>query len=159
MKALYAGSFDCYTNGHHHIVKLASRVFDELHIVVAVNTNKQRMFPADDMVNVISKALEDDGIVNCTVCEHIGLIADYCNTHNINLLVRGLRNSMDYNYEENIAEVNKLINPNLESVYFRSDNAAISSTMVREMLTYGRDISKLVPPSVWNYLCSSKPLK
>lgn len=152
MKALYAGSFDCYTNGHHHIVRQASRVFDELHIVVAVNVNKNRVFNPEDMVRVIRQSLEADGITNCVVCTYNRLIADYSKEHGIEFLVRGLRNSMDYNYEENVAAVNKLINPQLESVYFRSENAAISSTMVREMLAFGRDVSPYVPGPVWEYL-------
>ena len=152
MKAIYAGSFDCYTNGHHHIVRQACRVFEELHIVVADNINKKRIFPPEDMVKVILQSLEEDGITNCRVCAYNRLIADYCNENQIDFLVRGLRNSMDYSYEENVASVNKLINPRLESIYFRADNAAISSTMVREMLTYGRDVSSYVPGPVWRYL-------
>ena len=152
MKALYAGSFDCYTNGHHCIVRQASRVFDELHIVVAVNINKTRTFDAEDMVRVIRESLEEDGITNCVVTSYNRLVADYSHDNGIDFLVRGLRNSMDYNYEENVASVNKLINPNLESIYFRSDNAAISSTMVREMLSFGRDVSSYVPAPVWRYI-------
>ncbi len=60
----------------------------------------------------------------------------------------GLRNNMDYNYEENIAEVNKLINPALEYVYFRADNAGLSSSMVRELLSYGQDVGKYLPAPV-----------
>ena len=152
MKALYAGSFDCYTNGHHYIVRQASRVFDELHIVVAVNFNKKRCFDGDAMVRAIEETLAEDGITNCVVTSYDSLVADYCRDNDIDFLVRGLRNSMDYNYEENVASVNKLLNPDLESIYFRSDNAAISSTMVRELLSFGRDVSSYVPGPVWRYI-------
>ena len=67
-------------------------------------------------------------------------------------MIRGLRNNMDYNYEENIAEVNKLINPKLEYVYFRADNVAVSSSMVKELNSYGRDVSKYVPAPVWEIM-------
>ena len=63
-------------------------------------------------------------------------------------MIRGLRNNMDYNYEENIAEVNKLINPNLEYIYFRAENVAVSSSMVKELKFYGKDVSKYVPDCV-----------
>ena len=63
-------------------------------------------------------------------------------------MVRGLRNNMDYNYEENIAEVNKLIDPSLEYVYFRADNVAVSSSMVKELRHYGQDVSIYVPPAI-----------
>ena len=78
-----------------------------------------------------------------------GLVAEYCATNEIFYSVRGLRNSMDYNYEESVASVNKLIMPNLETVYFRSDTPAISSSMVRELHGFGREISSYVPKEIW----------
>ena len=67
-------------------------------------------------------------------------------------MIRGLRNNMDYNYEENMAEVNKLINPELEYVYFRADNVAVSSSMVKELRQYGQDISPYVPAAILRYM-------
>ncbi|MBO5543591.1 MAG: pantetheine-phosphate adenylyltransferase [Oscillospiraceae bacterium] len=148
-KAIYAGSFDCYTNGHHDIVKKASRLFDELHIVVSVNSQKSRRFPAEAMVEAIRESLALDGIENCVVAICSGITADYCLAHDIGYFVRGLRNSLDYNYEENIASGNKLIAPELETLYFRSDNAGISSSIAVEMALYGRDFSGLVPEPVY----------
>jgi pantetheine-phosphate adenylyltransferase len=63
-------------------------------------------------------------------------------------MIRGLRNNMDYNYEENIAEINKLINPDLEYVYFRAENVAVSSSMVKELVSFGSDVSKFVPEAI-----------
>ncbi len=148
-KAIYAGSFDCYTNGHHDIVRKASRLFDELHIVVSVNSQKSRRFPAESMVEAIQETLALDGINNCVVAICDGLTADYCLAHDIGYFVRGLRNSLDYNYEENIASGNKLIAPELETLYFRADNAGISSSIACEMALYGRDFSGLVPKPVY----------
>ena len=73
---------------------------------------------------------------------------EYSLKNNIGYMIRGLRNNMDYNYEENIAEINKLINPNLEYVYFRAENVAVSSSMVKELYSYGKDVSKFVPAPV-----------
>ena len=126
MNAVYAGSFDCYTNGHHDIVKKAAVLFDRLYIVIAVNSEKRRRYPAELMQAAIARTLEND----------------------IGYTIRGLRNRMDYDYEENIAAVNKLIAPNLETVYFRADNNGISSSLIAELSKYRKDFSGLVPPAV-----------
>lgn len=126
MNAVYAGSFDCYTNGHHDIVKKAAVLFDRLYIVIAVNSEKRRRYPAELMQTAIARTLEND----------------------IGYTIRGLRNRMDYDYEENIATVNKLIAPNLETVYFRADNNGISSSLKAELSKYCKDFSGLVPPAV-----------
>ena len=126
MNAVYAGSFDYYTNGHHDIVKKAAVLFDRLYIVIAVNSEKSRRYPAELMQTAIARTLEND----------------------IGYTIRGLRNRMDYDYEENIATVNKLIAPNLETVYFRADNNGISSSLIAELSKYRKDFSGLVPPAV-----------
>ena len=126
MNAVYAGSFDCYTNGHHDIVKKAAVLFDRLYIVIAVNSEKSRRYPAELMQTAIARTLENK----------------------IGYTIRGLRNRMDYDYEENIATVNKLIAPNLETVYFRADNNGISSSLIAELSKYRKDFSGLVPPAV-----------
>lgn len=149
MRAVYAGSFDCYTNGHHDIVRKASRLFCELHIVIAVNSAKKRNYPEELMADAIRKLLETEGIKNCEVAVCKGLVAEYCAIHNIDYFVRGLRNSMDYAYEESVAAANKLIMPYMETVYFRSDTPAISSSIVRELHSFGKDVSGYVPSEVW----------
>ena len=148
VRGLFAGSFDPYTLGHHAVVTKASRLFDEVYVLVGFNTAKKRSFDADAMKTAIEKALEQDGIQNCKVVTYAGMVADYCAENGINYLIRGLRNSMDYDYEENIAQVNKLLNPRLESIYLRADDTAVSSSMVRELLTFHKDISRYVPQSV-----------
>lgn len=77
-----------------------------------------------------------------------GLVADYCKSVDAQYLVRGLRNTSDYLYEENIAKINAEINPNLKTVYFRATNEVVSSSMVRELFGYGKDISKYLPEEV-----------
>ncbi len=151
-KAIYAGSFDCYTKGHHDIVKKASALFEEVHVVISVNSEKHRTFPADTMAETIRECLEEDGIKNCVVDICDGIVADYCVKHGIEYFVRGLRNSLDYNYEEIIACGNQIIAPNLETVYLRAAHSAISSSIVKEMFRYGKDYSSLVPAPVYNML-------
>ena len=94
----------------------------------------------------------DAGISNVVVTAHDGLVAQYAREQGIGYMIRGLRNNMDYNYEENIAEVNKLINPAMESVYFRADNVAVSSSMVKELHSYGLDVSPYLPKAVFDIL-------
>ncbi len=146
--ALFAGTFDPYTNGHHAIVRKAAALFDEVVVMVAVNIHKKRAFDAGAMAGAIRETLAADGLFNATVVMHGGLVADYCAEHGVGWFVRGLRGETDYSYEEANARVNKLLNPALETVYLRGDDDAISSTMVRELLAFGRDVDAFLPAPV-----------
>ena len=146
--AIYPGSFDPFTNGHLDIVKKAALLFDHVYIVIGVNSEKKRTFDAREMMLAIGKTLQDLQLDNCSVCIHEGLVAEFARVNDIRYMIRGLRNNMDYNYEENIAVVNKLINPQMESIFFRAENVALSSSMVKELRSYNLDISEYVPKSV-----------
>ena len=146
--AIYPGSFDPFTNGHLDIVRKASEIFDKVYVVIGVNAEKRRSFPADRMAAAISETLAEQKIENCEVVIWEGLVAEYARLRGTEFMIRGLRNNMDYNYEENVASVNKLINPELEYVYFRSNNIAVSSSMVKELHGYGKDVSAFVPAAV-----------
>lgn len=154
--AIYPGSFDPFTNGHLDVVKKAALIFDKVVIVIGVNVNKKRMYDADKIKEAIEQTLADNNITNCEVCIYGGLVAEYTKTNNIGYMIRGLRNNMDYNYEENIAEVNKLVNPQLEYIYFRADNVAVSSSMVKELSSFGQDVSKYVPKAVLKIIKNDK---
>ncbi len=147
-KALYPGSFDPFTNGHLDIVKKAAALFEEVYIVIGVNAKKKRSFDSEKMKNAIEEALKDCDIRNCKIEVYDGLIAAYAKNNGIRYMIRGLRNNMDYNYEENIAEVNKLIYPEMEYVYFRAENVAVSSSMVKELHSYGQDVSPYLPAKI-----------
>lgn len=147
-KAIYPGSFDPFTNGHLDIVKKAAALFDQVYIVIGVNSEKKRTFGAEGMQNAIEQTLRDLKLDNCTVCIHQGLVAEFARVNEIKYMIRGLRNNMDYNYEENIAVVNKLINPQMDSIFFRAENVALSSSMVKELRSYSLDISQYVPEAV-----------
>ena len=152
-KAIYAGSFDPFTNGHLDIVKKASKIFDEIHIVIAHNNKKKRTFEnIEDMIIAIENTLIAENITNVKVVCYDDLVAKYCKENDIKIIVRGLRNSMDFEYEENIAKINNLIDPTLETIYFRTNNAAISSSMIKEFLTYHLDVSQYVPKEVLKIL-------
>ncbi|MBQ3068969.1 MAG: pantetheine-phosphate adenylyltransferase [Clostridia bacterium] len=151
-RAIYPGSFDPFTNGHLDIVRKSSALFDEVYVVVGVNSNKKRTFDAEGIKAAMEAAIKDAGIDNCIVCVYDGLTAEFAKERGIYYMIRGLRNNMDYNYEENIAQVNKLIFPELEYIYFRADNVAVSSSMVKDLFSYDHDISSYVPKAVYRYM-------
>ena len=122
--AIYPGSFDPFTNGHLDIVKKVAALFDEVYVVIGANAKKNRSIDALKMKAAIEQTMQENGLHNVVVAVYDGLVAQYAKTNGIRYMIRGLRNNMDYNYEENIAEVNKLINPDMEYVYFRAENVA-----------------------------------
>jgi len=143
-EAIYPGSFDPFTNGHLSMVKRASELFDKVTIVLAINKKKTRKYDADKMCKAIENTLKSENITNCIVGTWDGLVADLMHQWNVKYLIRGLRNNMDYNYEENIAQINNLINSDIQTIYLRAkDN--ISSTMVNELFAFKKDISNYVP--------------
>lgn len=155
--AMYAGSFDPFTNGHLSIVKTASNLFDLVFICIANNVNKNRYTDVKVMKQAIEKTLEKENLTNCHVIICDTLIAKYCKDNHIKYLIRGLRNTSDYLYEENIAKINQEINPNLKTIYLRGDNDVISSSMIRELLRYGETIEKYVPDEI-AYLLNTKEI-
>ena len=155
-RAIYPGSFDPFTNGHLDIVKKSAVLFDEVFVVIGTNAQKSRTFESGKMKAAIEAALMELDITNVQVIVYEGLVAEFARTQNIKYMIRGLRNNMDYNYEENIAEVNKLINPEMEYIYFRAENVALSSSMVRELNSFDLDISKYVPEDVFYLIREQK---
>ena len=149
--AIYPGSFDPFTNGHLDMVKKASELFDKVTIVVAINKSKSKTYDPNKMCEAIESTLQANNITNCVVGTWDRLIADLMYQWNVKYLIRGLRNNMDYNYEENIAKINKLINPEIQTIYFRAESD-ISSTMVKELYSFGKDISAYVPSAVFNLM-------
>ena len=147
-KAIFPGSFDPFTYGHLDVVKKASDMFEEVIVLICCNPDKHKKFNVSIAQKAITAALYDAGITNCEVVIYNGLVAKYAKDNNIKYLIRGLRNNLDYNYEESLALANKQINPELEIVYLRADKAAISSSMVRQLHMYGEDVSKFVPPAI-----------
>ena len=145
-RALYAGSFDPFTNGHLSIVEKSAELFDEVFVGLAVNTNKNRMSDIHSIEDAIKEQLKCYDNVFVVIID--GLVADYCIKKDIRYLVRGLRNTNDYLYEENIAKINNEINPDLITIYFRADNDVISSSMIRELMQYGKDVSRFIPDEI-----------
>jgi len=151
-KALFAGSFDPFTNGHLSILKKACGIFDKVYLCIANNADKNRKYPIEKMENAIKETITINDLTNCEVviCDH--LIADFCKEIGVKYLIRGLRNITDYLYEENISKINREINPDLETVYLRGEDDVISSSMVREFIKYGKTVEKYVPISIFKVI-------
>ena len=144
----YAGSFDPFTNGHLAIVKKASKCFEKVIVGIGKNPEKTGRCDKYKMKEAIEKTLKDENIDNAEVVIYEGLTVKKAKEYNAEILIRGLRNGTDYQYEENVAEVNEEFS-NLDTCYFRAGKLGyLSSSMVMELYNAGEDISKVVPKAV-----------
>ncbi|GAA0481796.1 pantetheine-phosphate adenylyltransferase [Alkalibacterium sp. m-11] len=149
-KAMYVGSFDPVTSGHVNILERASRLFDEVVVVVSASTAKKYWFSVDQRVDMIRTALENNGVRQVSVMAHDGLTVSLAEELDISILIRGIRSIKDMEYEVDIATLNKIQNNNIETVFLISDEQyrSISSTMVKEIAYYNGKIDSLVPSNV-----------
>jgi pantetheine-phosphate adenylyltransferase len=146
--AVFPGSFDPITIGHYSIVKKAIPLFDKIIIAVGTNTSKNYLFDEQRRFEMTKKAFED--MPNVEVIAFIGLTVDFCQQHNANFLIRGLRNNIDFEYEKPIAEINKKLLPDLETIFLitDSDYSCISSSIVRELIKNDSNVDQFLPPKV-----------
>ncbi|WP_024792206.1 pantetheine-phosphate adenylyltransferase [Candidatus Ruthturnera calyptogenae] len=146
--AIYPGSFDPITNGHIDLIKRASKLFDEIIIGITQNSKKKAFLSIDDRINAANTTLKDIG--NIKVLSFNTLLVDFVAKQNAQVILRGLRAVSDFEYEFQLSSMNKHLNPNIETLFMTSAEkyANISSSLVREILTLGGDISIFVPTSV-----------
>lgn len=146
--AIYAGSFDPFTIGHLSVLKEASCLFDKIIVAIADNPDKRRRINSDLMLKGIQKSVNElDFGPKIQVIMFDGLIADLAEKENTKYLIRGIRNGIDYEYEENLAKINESFG--LKTIYIRAGYLShVSSSMVMELYKYGRDISQYVPAPV-----------
>ena len=144
----YAGSFDPFTNGHLHVIKKCAKLFDKVIVGIGIHATKTRRFDKESMQKAIEQVLIREGLTNVEVITYNNLTVDAAIAHGSTLLVRGIRNGIDYEYEENMASINEEIS-GLDTVYIRAGNLGnISSSMVMELLTNNKDVSKYLPKEV-----------
>ena len=152
----YAGSFDPFTNGHLHVVTKSAQLFDKVVIGIGVHPDKKRRYDKEIMKTVIKKILVNRNLTNVSVICYDNLSVDAALAHNATLLVRGVRNGMDYQYEENMASINEEVS-GLDTIYIRAGNLGnISSSMVMELLENGKDVSKYLPKEVMEIIMNKK---
>ncbi len=146
--AIYAGSFDPVTRGHEDLIMRSLAFVDRLVVAVARNMNKTPMFTVDERVAFLKAAVADEKRIE--VHSFDGLLVDFAKSVNARLLIRGLRAVSDFEYEYQMALMNRHLSPGLETVFMvpSLDTTYISASMVREVARFGGDVSGLVHPEV-----------
>lgn len=146
--AIYAGTFDPITNGHIDILVKASKVFDKVILAVAKNTGKETIFSLEERCDLCRISVENDDKIE--VMKFSGLVVDFAKKVNALIMIRGLRAVSDFEYELSLALMNKNLCNDLETVFFVPENKYLylSSTMIREVVALGGDVSEFVPECV-----------
>ena len=143
-RAIFPGSFDPFTIGHHDIVLRGLQLFDEIIIGIGHNINKREAFPLEERINAIQSAFKGEPRIQ--VMAYDGLTVDFAAEQQAHFILRGVRSVQDFEYERNIAEANKQLS-GIETVllYTRPEYAHISSTLLRDLHSHGKDISPYLP--------------
>ena len=154
--AVYSGTFDPFTLGHADVVRRSLALFDQLIIAVAVAHHKKTLFKLDERVRQVGLATGGLGAVRVLPFE--GLIMDFCAAHQACAVVRGVRNITDFDYEAQMAAMNRKLRPQVETVFVLPDAnvQCISSTLVREISKLGGDVSQMVRPAVAQALAAAR---
>lgn len=149
---VYPGTFDPITNGHLDIIKRASGLFDKLYVVVPSNINKKTLFSVEERVNLIKKVVAD--IPNVVVDTTSMLTVDYAKTVGANTLLRGLRMVSDFEYELQMAALNKSLNSEVETIFIMSSHeySFLSSSSVKEIAAFSGEFKDFVPKPVYEAL-------
>ena len=146
-RAIFPGSFDPITLGHYDIIKRGVTLFDEVIVAIGINADKKYMFSLDKRKKFIEDAFKDESKV--TVVTYEGLTVDFCLEHNVEFILRGLRNPADFEFEKAIAHTNRDLAP-IETVFLltAANTSYIASSIVRDVIRHNGDYTKLVPKSV-----------
>lgn len=142
--AIFPGTFDPFTIGHDALVRRALELVDELYIAIGINTEKRAMLSVEERIERIATLYKDEP--NIRVVSYEGLTTDFAQSVGAKFIVRGVRNTIDFEYERNIADINRMLT-GIDTILLISDPkfAAISSSMVRELAHFGKDISEYLP--------------
>lgn len=155
-KLLYSGTFDPLTKGHLDLIRRGSRLADELVVGIIRNPNKNPMFSIEERREMIEAETAD--LKNVKVDSFEGLLVDYVKANNIDAVLRGLRATMDFEYEIQMAQINSKLHKDMETVFLMTDErySYISSSAVREVYSLGGEISELVPEKIYKYMINYK---
>ena len=145
--AMYPGTFDPITLGHEELVRRISSLFDEVIVAIASSPRKDLMFSIDERIHLAKEVLSD--LQNVNVIAYEGLTVDFAQKNNIQVVVRGLRSAQDFDYELRLADMNRSLSEEIETIFLTPNKYAfVSSSLVREIASMGGDISKFVSPVV-----------
>jgi pantetheine-phosphate adenylyltransferase len=147
-KCVYPGSFDPISNGHLDLIRRASRLFDEVHVLISNNILKSSTFTIEERIEMIKECTKQ--LPNVIVTSSDGLVVKYCKDNNINIIVRGMRNYSDYEAEFQLFQYNRDIYPNIETVLLMPTTKlqVVTSSAIKELVAFGVDISKYVPKQI-----------
>jgi len=146
--AIYPGTFDPITNGHSDLVERAARLFDKVIVGVAVSTHKKTVFTLEERLTLARKVLQ--GHPNVEVCALEGLLVKFAQQRGANIIIRGLRAASDFEYEFQLAGMNRNLKPDIETLFLTPSDQYmfISASMIREIAQLGGDVSPFVHPLV-----------
>ena len=147
-RAIYPGTFDPITNGHHDLIVRGADMFEQVIVGIAANPSKKPLFSLAERVALITDITED--LPNVSVMGFTGLLAEFARQQNATVLIRGLRAVSDFEYEFQLANMNRRLNPQLESVFLTpaEENSFISSTLVKEVALHNGDVTEFVHPLI-----------
>ena len=146
--AVFPGSFDPITKGHESVVRRALPLFDKIIIAIGLNAEKKNMFSAGQRTKWIEKVFE--GETKISVETYKGLTIDFCKIKNANYILRGLRTAADFEFESGIGQVNRKLDPTIETIFILTEAkyTPVTSSIVRDVIRHGGDIQSLVPDVV-----------
>lgn len=155
-KALVSGSFDPVTLGHVDIIKRASKIFDEVFVVVFNNTEKKYLFNLDERKKMLELSCREYKNVTVDVCN--GLLADYTDKHDISVIVRGIRDSSDASYEIMLSTINRKLGNSPDTIFIPSkpEFSHISSSYVKDMIKYNQSLSDIIPEDAIKFISQIK---
>ena len=147
-KVIYPGTFDPITNGHTDLIERAGRLFDEVVVAVAYNSKKKPLLELEERCDLVRQATAH--VPNVSVMGFSNLLAEFVRSQKATVILRGLRAVSDFEYEFQLADMNRRLAPELESVFLTPTNhlSYISSTLIREIASLGGDVSEFVDPAV-----------
>ena len=159
MNAMYPGTFDPLTLGHEEIIDRAANLFDHLLVSVANDSLKSTMFELDDRLKLVE--IISSRYPNVTVSAYDGLTIDFAKSNNINVILRGVRNSSDFNYESQISQMNNTMDKSLESLFLIASDSykSITSSLVRQVISLNGDYSNFISNDVARYIKKIKNKK
>lgn len=146
--AVYPGSFDPITKGHENIIKRALPLFDKIVVAIGVNSNKTYMFSLEERMKWIRQTFHFEDRIEVATYE--GLTVNFCRKVKATFIIRGLRNAEDFQFESSIAQMNKELAPEVDTLFFVAspEYSAYSSTIVRDIKRNGGDVTKFIPTSI-----------
>lgn len=157
VKALYPGTFDPPTNGHVDLIQRGSRIFDHLTVAILINPVKNPLFTVEERLEMLKEATRSLG--NVSVATFDGLMVDFARREGASAVLRGIRAISDYEYEFQMALMNRRLAPEIETVFLQPAGrySFVSSRMVKEVFSHGGDLTGLVPPNVLKRLRARIP--